>query len=90
LIKWLATFSDTVFFKKVKYDLGIMKEIAKEELLSRKEVAEFLKCSLITVDRYIRGNVIPSFRIGGLRRFSKKEILEFKKRRNKKKDLESS
>jgi len=79
----------TVYFKefydKGIYDLAIMKKIISEEqYLTRKQVSEILNCSLATIDRYIRDSVIPSFRIGGLRRFSKKEILKFKEKKTPK------
>jgi excisionase family DNA binding protein len=77
------------FWKCGKHDLDIMKKVIQEEFLTRFQVAEMLKCSLITVDRYIKKNVIPSFRIGGLRRFAKSDILNFqKKMKSKKKDSE--
>lgn len=41
---------------------------------TRAELAEYLKCSLGTIDRYKRNNVIPYIQAGRTLLFSKKEV----------------
>jgi excisionase family DNA binding protein len=46
----------------------------KEEFLTIKEAAELLKVSEVTVKRYISKEVIPSVKIGGVRRIIKNDV----------------
>jgi excisionase family DNA binding protein len=48
-----------------------------ERLIDKKEAAKLLSCSVPTIERLVRENKIPSIKIGGLRRFSKSELLNF-------------
>ena len=49
-------------------------KIETEELLTIKEAAELLKVTKVTVKRYIAKEIIPSVKIGGLRRIIKGDI----------------
>jgi adenine-specific DNA-methyltransferase len=49
-------------------------EIQEERLYSTPEVAEALQVSEITVKRYIQKEILPSLRVGGLRRIKGKDL----------------
>lgn len=43
------------------------------------QAAEVLGCSKPTIERWVKKGIIPSHRIGGLRRFRSSELLAIKK-----------
>lgn len=47
------------------------------ELMTKDEVAKLLECSVSTVERLARDRVIPSFKVGWLRRYRRASIMEF-------------
>ncbi|MFZ2167417.1 MAG: DNA methyltransferase [Minisyncoccia bacterium] len=51
-------------------------EIQQERLYSTPEVAEMLRVSEITVKRYIQKDVVPSLRMGGLRRIKGSDLMK--------------
>lgn len=56
-----------------------------EKLLTVREVSELFGVTEITVRRWVKDGTIPSYLIGGARRFSRIELLEhIKKGANKK------
>ena len=61
----------TTYF--INFPLG--KEKEGEELITKKEAAQFLKCSLPTVSALVRDGIIPCHRFGANIRFLKSEIL---------------
>jgi len=46
----------------------------EKEILTAKEVAEYLNIHLLTVHKYARGGKIPAFKIGSDWRFQRKAI----------------
>ncbi len=44
--------------------------------IDAKEVSLLLKCSVSTVERLTRTGAIPSFKVGRLRRYNKKDVLQ--------------
>lgn len=46
----------------------------QEQYLSRKEAADFLKISVVTLDKCIKENLIPSYRIMGSIRLTKNDL----------------
>ena len=48
--------------------------LARETLLTIRDVAEFLQCSVSTVRRLVLGDKIPHFRLGKLVRFRRTDI----------------
>jgi len=51
-----------------------MNKKQQDELLTVKEAAELLRVSEITIKRYVLNEVIPSIKIGGLRRIVKNDV----------------
>ena len=47
------------------------------QILTVKELAEYLKLTEVTILKYARGGKIPSLRVGGRRRFDKDTIDEW-------------
>ena len=50
------------------------------EFLTLREAAGFLRISVATLNRVMRGGSIPSYKIGGRRLFDKTELVEWVKR----------
>ena len=50
-------------------------------VMTTQEVAEILRCSVATVDRYVHGHELEAVRIGRERRFRADDVLEFVARR---------
>ena len=48
--------------------------MAKERLMTAGEVASYLRCSLSTVRRMVRRDMVPHYRLGKLLRFRRSEI----------------
>ena len=48
--------------------------MARETLLTIRDVAEYLQCSVSTVRRLVIGDKIPHFRLGKLLRFRRTDI----------------
>jgi DNA binding domain, excisionase family len=70
-------------------------KIETEELLTIKEAAELLKVTKVTVKRYIAKEIIPSVKIGGLRRIIKGDIwddflLKMRKEKQEKSEQETN
>jgi len=53
---------------------GFMSRVKDKEILTAKEVAEYLNLHTLTVHRYAREGKIPAFKIGTDWRFHKKYI----------------
>lgn len=49
------------------------------EFLTIKEAARFLRVSVATLNRFMREEKMPSYRIGGRRLFDKVELIEYVK-----------
>ncbi len=49
------------------------------EFLTLKEVSKFLKISVATVNRFMREERFPSYKVGGRRLFDKAEIIAWVK-----------
>jgi excisionase family DNA binding protein len=49
------------------------------EFLTLKEAAKFLRVSVATLNRFMREEKLPSYRIGGRRLFDKIELIEYVK-----------
>ncbi|MEP0984941.1 helix-turn-helix domain-containing protein [Ekhidna sp.] len=47
-----------------------------DKLISRKEVAKFLKVSLPTLTKYVKNGTIPAHRIGNRILFKKQEVID--------------
>lgn len=47
-----------------------------EDLLTKKEAAQLLKCSTSTVDNYARSGILTRFYLGRSVRFKRKELLQ--------------
>ena len=45
-----------------------------DEIMKAKDVAKYLRISLITVYKHTKLGIIPAFRIGGAWRYSRSEI----------------
>jgi len=62
----------------------------EDELITRKETAQFLGVSLVTLNQYTKDGIIPGYRIGSRVRYKKHEVLEslkgFKKYRRRDND----
>lgn len=50
------------------------------EFLTLKEASKFLKISVATLNRFMREERIPSYKVGGRRLFDKTEIIEWVKK----------
>ena len=53
------------------------------EILTLKQVAEFLKVTERTIYRLAAAKKIPAFKVGGIWRFSKAEIIEWIQQQSK-------
>ena len=51
----------------------------ESEFLTIKEAAKFLKIGVATLNRFLREEGIPSYKIGGRRLFEKNELVEWVK-----------
>lgn len=51
----------------------------ESEFLTLKEAAKFLKIGVATLNRFLREEGVPSYKIGGRRLFDKTEIIEWVK-----------
>ncbi len=49
--------------------------VATDTHLNVRELASYLHCSVSTVERLTKEGVIPSFKVGRLRRYNKHEVL---------------
>lgn len=49
------------------------------QFLTIKEASEFLKISVATMNRFMRDEKIPSYKVGGRRLFDKVELIEWVK-----------
>ena len=52
----------------------------ESEFLTLKEAAKFLKIGVATLNRFLREEGIPSYKIGGRRLFDKVELIEWVKK----------
>lgn len=52
----------------------------ESEFLTLKEAAKFLKIGVATLNRFLREEGIPSYKIGGRRLFEKNELVEWVKK----------
>jgi excisionase family DNA binding protein len=53
----------------------------EKEIMSLREVAEFLRCNRSTIYRLLKRREIPGFKVGGDWRFSRSEIVAWINRR---------
>jgi excisionase family DNA binding protein len=56
---------------------------ADEEILTLKQVADFLKVTERTIYRLAAGKKIPAFKVGGIWRFSRAELDQWIQRQQK-------
>lgn len=54
-----------------------------DELLSRVQVAEYLKISLVTLWNWTKNDIVPAYRIGNKVRYKKSELLASIKQSNR-------
>ncbi|MFX0200812.1 MAG: helix-turn-helix domain-containing protein [Candidatus Hodarchaeota archaeon] len=54
-----------------------------EEILSPKELSKILKVSLVCVYKWAERGVIPSYKLEGVVRFSRDDVLDFLQNRKK-------
>jgi len=54
-----------------------------EELLSPKELSRILKISPITVYKWAERGILPSYKLEGVLRFSRDDVLDFLQKRRK-------
>lgn len=48
-----------------------------ENFLTLKEVARILRVSVVTMNRFMREEKIPSYKVGGRRLFDKSEVIQW-------------
>jgi excisionase family DNA binding protein len=60
-----------------------MTSSADEEILTLKQVADFLKVTERTIYRLAAGKKIPAFKVGGIWRFSRAELDQWIQRQQK-------
>lgn len=61
----------------------VLKPDYKEELLTRQETAQMLSMSLVTLGKYTKLGILPSYRIGSKIRYKKKDVLQALQKTNK-------
>lgn len=54
----------------------ISDELRPEELISRKETADILQISLVTLNKYSKKGILPSYKIGSRVRYKRHEVLD--------------